>query len=80
MPGDDDGDRDPGGGRWRCRRPSPSASARSPRAAAAAGRAAGDLDGGLTGAPIVLGLINQEDAPVGSFPDLRRGAEAAVPT
>jgi branched-chain amino acid transport system substrate-binding protein len=37
-----------------------------------------DLDGGLTGAPIVVGLINQEDAPVGSFPDLRRGAEAAV--
>jgi branched-chain amino acid transport system substrate-binding protein len=42
------------------------------------GSGAGDLDGGLTGAPIVLGLINQEDAPVGSFPDLRLGAEAAV--
>ncbi|HVF14963.1 MAG TPA: ABC transporter substrate-binding protein [Acidimicrobiales bacterium] len=38
----------------------------------------GDLDGGLTGQPIVVGLINQEDAPVGSFPDLRLGAEAAV--
>jgi branched-chain amino acid transport system substrate-binding protein len=42
------------------------------------GSGAGDLDGGLTGQPIVLGLINQEDAPVGSFPDLRLGAEAAV--
>ncbi len=39
---------------------------------------AGDLDGGLTGEPIVVGLLNQEDAPVGSFPDLRKGAEAAV--
>ena len=38
----------------------------------------GELDGGLTGEPIVVGLVNQEDAPVGSFPDLRRGAEAAV--
>ena len=37
-----------------------------------------DLDGGLTGPPIPVGLINQEDAPLGSFPDLRRGAEAAV--
>lgn len=27
---------------------------------------------------IVLGLINQEDAPVGSFPELRHSAEAAV--
>ena len=42
------------------------------------GPAAGDPDGGLTGEPIVVGLINQEDAPVGSFPDLRKGAEAAV--
>jgi len=42
------------------------------------GSGAGDLDGGLTGEPVVVGLINQEDAPVGSFPDLRLGAEAAV--
>ena len=42
------------------------------------GSAVGDPDGGLTGEPIVVGLINQEDAPVGSFPDLRKGAEAAV--
>ena len=42
------------------------------------GSSGGDLDGGLTGEPIVVGLINQEDAPVGSFPDLRLGAEAAV--
>src|SRR5437868_3006414 len=42
------------------------------------GSGAGDLDSGLTGEPIVVGLLNQEDAPVGSFPDLRRGAEAAV--
>ena len=37
-----------------------------------------DLDGGLTGPPVLVGLINQEDAPLGSFPDLRKGAEAAV--
>ncbi len=37
-----------------------------------------DSDGGLTGEPVVVGLLNQEDAPLGSFPDLRRGAEAAV--
>jgi len=37
-----------------------------------------DLDGGLTGTPIVVGLLNQEGAPLGSFPDLRDGAEAAV--
>jgi len=42
------------------------------------GSGAGDLDGGLTGEPIVVGLLNQEDAPLGSFPDLRKGAEAAV--
>jgi branched-chain amino acid transport system substrate-binding protein len=42
------------------------------------GSGAGELDGGLTGPPIVVGLVNQEDAPVGSFPDLRGGAEAAV--
>ncbi|MEA2717815.1 MAG: branched-chain amino acid transport system substrate-binding protein [Actinomycetota bacterium] len=42
------------------------------------GSGGADLDGGLTGPPIVVGLINQEDAPVGSFPDLRLGAEAAV--
>jgi len=27
---------------------------------------------------IVIGLINTEDAPIGSFPDLRRGAQAAA--
>jgi branched-chain amino acid transport system substrate-binding protein len=42
------------------------------------GSSAGELDGGLTGAPVLVGLLNQEDAPLGSFPDLRRGAEAAV--
>jgi len=42
------------------------------------GSGGGDLDGGLTGEPIVVGLINQEDSPLGSFPDLRRGAEAAT--
>ena len=31
-----------------------------------------------TGPPIVVGMINQEDAPVGSFPEVRRSAEAAV--
>ncbi|MGH9163946.1 MAG: ABC transporter substrate-binding protein, partial [Acidimicrobiales bacterium] len=31
-----------------------------------------------TGAPLRLGLINQENAAVGSFPELRRGAQAAV--
>ena len=38
----------------------------------------GDPDSGLTGEPIMVGLINQEDTPVGSFPELRRGAESAV--
>lgn len=47
-------------------------------ACAGDGSGAGDADGGLTGPPVVVGLINQEDAPVGSFPELRRGAEAAV--
>ena len=31
-----------------------------------------------TGPPITVGLINQEDAPVGSFPEVRRSAEAAA--
>lgn len=31
-----------------------------------------------TGPPISVGLVNQEDAPVGSFPEVRRSAEAAV--
>jgi branched-chain amino acid transport system substrate-binding protein len=31
-----------------------------------------------TGPPIVVGFVNQEDAPVGSFPEVRRSAEAAV--
>lgn len=31
-----------------------------------------------TGTPIAVGLINMEDAPLGSFPELRQGAEAAA--
>lgn len=31
-----------------------------------------------TGEPIVIGMINQEDTPVGSFPELSRSARAAV--
>ncbi|MGH9189844.1 MAG: ABC transporter substrate-binding protein [Acidimicrobiales bacterium] len=34
--------------------------------------------GRATGPPVVVGLVNQEGAPLGSFPELRRGAEAAV--
>jgi branched-chain amino acid transport system substrate-binding protein len=30
------------------------------------------------GEPILVGMINQEDTPLGSFPELRLGAEAAV--
>ena len=37
-----------------------------------------DPDSGLTGEPVVVGLINQEDTPSGSFPELRRGAESAI--
>ncbi|MEA2704254.1 MAG: hypothetical protein QOD63_2199, partial [Actinomycetota bacterium] len=37
-----------------------------------------DPDSGLTGEPILVGLINQEDTPIGSFPELRRGAESAI--
>ncbi len=42
--------------------------------------AACDAGGGGGGASdaIVLGMINQEDAPVGSFPEVRRAAQAAV--
>jgi branched-chain amino acid transport system substrate-binding protein len=29
-------------------------------------------------APIVIGMINQEDTPLGSFPEVRRGVEAGV--
>lgn len=43
-----------------------------------AGKRADDAAGGLTGPPIVLGMINQENAPIGSFPELREGAQAAV--
>lgn len=35
-------------------------------------------DGGKTDNAIVLGMINQEDAPVGSFPEAREAAQAAV--
>jgi len=31
-----------------------------------------------TGEPIVVGMINQENTPLGSFPELRLGVEAAV--
>ncbi len=31
-----------------------------------------------TGEPIKLGMINQEDTPMGSFPEIRLGAEAAI--
>lgn len=32
----------------------------------------------LTGEPIKLGMINQENTPAGSFPEIRQAAEAAV--
>ena len=31
-----------------------------------------------SGTPVVVGLVNQENAPAGSFPELRLGAQAAV--
>jgi branched-chain amino acid transport system substrate-binding protein len=34
--------------------------------------------GRATGEPLVVGMINMEEAPTGSFPELRRDAEAAV--
>lgn len=34
--------------------------------------------GGEAGNAIVLGMVNQEDAPIGSFPEVREAAEAAV--
>lgn len=34
--------------------------------------------GKATGPPIVVGMINQENTPVGSFPEIRQAAEAAV--
>src|SRR5438270_11972743 len=59
-----------------------------PLAVAVALLAAGCTGGSKSTAPppsssapsnaIVIGLINTEDAPVGSFPDLRRGALAAA--
>ncbi len=42
---------------------------------------AGSSDGPaatLTGEPIKLGMINQENTPAGSFPEIRQAAEAAV--
>jgi branched-chain amino acid transport system substrate-binding protein len=44
----------------------------------AAGSVACGRSGDGGGDPIPVGMINMEDAPVGSFPELRRGAEAAV--
>jgi branched-chain amino acid transport system substrate-binding protein len=38
----------------------------------------GGGDGGKADNAIVLGMINQEDAPVGSFPEAREAAQAAV--
>ncbi len=38
----------------------------------------GGGDGGKADNAIVLGLINQEDAPVGSFPEAREAAQAAI--
>lgn len=34
--------------------------------------------GRATGRPLVVGMINQEEAPNGSFPEIRRDAEAAI--
>lgn len=34
--------------------------------------------GRATGEPLVVGMINMEEAPTGSFPEIRRDAEAAV--
>ncbi|MDP9071392.1 MAG: ABC transporter substrate-binding protein [Actinomycetota bacterium] len=42
------------------------------------GRSGEGASGRATGPPILLGMINQENAPVGSFPEVREGAEAAV--
>jgi len=51
----------------------------------AAGLVAGACGGGGGGdgkgakvAPVVVGLINQENAPIGSFPEVREAAQAAV--
>jgi len=38
----------------------------------------GDGDGGDGGNGVVVGMINQENAPIGSFPEARQAAEAAV--
>ena len=38
----------------------------------------GGAAGGLTGKPVVVGMINQEGSPEGSFPEVREDAEAAV--
>jgi len=38
----------------------------------------GDGEGGKGENAVVLGMINQEDAPVGSFPEVREAAQAAV--
>lgn len=38
----------------------------------------GQRTGRATGEPLVLGMINQEEAPTGSFPEIRRDAEAAI--
>ncbi len=32
----------------------------------------------LSGKPVIIGLINQENTPAGSFPEIRQGAQAAV--
>lgn len=45
---------------------------------AAACSGGGGGSGGGAGNAVVIGMINQEDAPVGSFPEVRRAAEAAI--
>ena len=51
-------------------------------AALAAGACSSGGGGGGAGAKgggaIVLGMVNQEDAPTGSFPEVRQAAQAAV--
>ncbi len=38
----------------------------------------GESEGGTGDNAIVLGMINQEDSPVGSFPEVREAAQAAI--
>lgn len=47
-------------------------------AACSGGGGNGGGPGKATGKPLVVGLMNMENSPVGSFPEFRRDAEAAV--